>query len=203
MLLTLAEVRYLASSVEQQRSCAVGVAPLDLLELLEVLDAPVNDEELVAAAGFASLVERSICRPEPSGGVVFTDLEFDACRAALCGADETIRVTLVAPGRVTFWLVVNGPRRRVVITPVEDGRFVVQLLRPDERVRDQIARLVVSAVCDQPDSGIAVVRSGPVQAMSLRTSADFGGVAGSDDARRRAAAALVAEVFDRGHPSVA
>lgn len=200
MLLTLAEVRYLASSVELQRSRAAIAVPLDLLELL---DAPVNDEELVAAAGFASLVERAMCRPEPSGGVVFTDHELQACSAALCGADETIRVTLVAPGRIAFWLVVNGPRWRVVITPIEDGRFAVQLISTDERVRDQIARLVVSAVCDQPDGGIAVVRSGPVEAMSLRTSDEFGGLGASDEMRRRVASALVSEVFDLGHPSAA
>lgn len=192
MLLTFAELQFLTSLASGEPE----------VELVHVLEEPAHDLDTAIAAGLASLVARGLCAEEIDSGqrVVAIDAGLVAILEAISSAAISLRVTTVAPDRTTFWLLLVGARR-LAITPAWTGVYHVELVGSEMDLRHQTVSLVRSALADEPRAGVAIARSGRVDAMSFRTNDELGGPGATDDERMIAVAQLVDDVFADHHPS--
>ena len=149
MLLTFAEVQFLLSLTCTEPE----------LDVMQLLEEPSRDADDVVAAGLASLVAQGRCVEEDDGEhrVVSLDQALIEVHAALHGATSAVRITTVAPGRTTFWLLLVGPER-LVLTPAATGVYHVRAISAETDLRQQVAAIVCSALVDEPVAGVSITR---------------------------------------------
>ncbi len=208
MMLTFAEVHFLASLVTDPGGAAAGAddgaadhvpdrlpAPA-LLDLARVFDQEPTADADLAAIGAATLIERGWCTDHTSHGVRVVSLAptLLELHGALHGATGWVRVVSLGPTRSAWWAIVSGITR-AVFTPAGSAGFHAVPISGDVASGRQVSALVLSALDDDPFAGIAIVRGGDAEAMSFRTNAEFGGPDAGAGERLARVEELVGEVF--------